>query len=62
MRIKLTPEQTDEVVVGELAEQIQRGLHEKDGSLYRSLHVVLAYYSIPGKFMEGAYDTVENDD
>jgi hypothetical protein len=44
----------DELLCGELKYALDdSGL---DPALVRSLHVVIAYFSVPGTHMEGAYD------
>ena len=52
----------DEFMRDELDELLEYCLDDKapkdwqDDALIRSIHVVRAYYSVPGTYMEGAYD------
>ena len=47
------PEALEELVVDELRFNLDIC---EDPALARALHVVIAHYSIPGTYMEGAYD------
>jgi len=55
----------DEFMRQELDDLIEYCLDDKapkdwhDDALIRSIHVVRAYYSVPGTYMEGAYDAEE---
>lgn len=55
----------DEFIREELDDVIEYCLDDKapkdwqDDALIRSIHVVRAYYSVPGTYMEGAYDAEE---
>jgi len=42
----------DQLMVGELSQHFEG----QDEALIRALHTVIAYYSVPGTYMEGAYD------
>ena len=56
--ITLTQDQIESVVREDLVDCL--GLAEQDEddpALIRALHVVIAYYSVPGTYMEGAYDS-----
>lgn len=50
----------DDIVVQDLKSQLlmlSEDLPElKDRALISALHTVIAYYSVPGTYMEGAYD------
>ena len=58
----ITSEGLDKIVTEELDAAIEMAMDEKapnyweDDALLRSLHVVRAYFSVPGTYMEGAYD------
>lgn len=58
----LTDEAIHSIVLKELDDAIEMAMDEKapnyweDDALLRSLHVVRAYFSVPGTYMEGAYD------
>lgn len=51
----LTPEGVDEIMLEQLDDAISAQV-VTDDALLRSLHVVRAYFSVPGTYMEGAYD------
>lgn len=61
-RAYLTHEAAESVVLQELDYAIECAMDEvapnywQDDALIRSLHVVRAYFSVPGTYMEGAYD------
>jgi len=62
MREYITSEGLDKIVLEELDAAIEMAMDEvapnywQDDALLRSLHVVRAYFSVPGTYMEGAYD------
>ena len=48
----------DEMLDQLMVEELKYALEdiEKDRALTGALHTVIAYYSVPGTYMEGAYD------
>lgn len=50
----LKDEFVDELITNELKWQLENG--DMDNSLISAIHTVIAYYSVPGTYMEGAYD------
>lgn len=40
----------------QLLSALEDAVKNHDPALARALHVVIAYYSVPGQYMEGAYD------
>lgn len=62
IREYLTNEAIDKFMLEELDNALENALDQKapkhweDDALIRSLHVVRAFYSVPGTYMEGAYD------
>jgi hypothetical protein len=49
----------DDIILQDLLEQsamLEQDGTEQDAALARALHVVIAFYSVPGTYMEGAYD------
>lgn len=62
IREYLTDKAIDEFMLEELDNALENALDQKapkhwqDDALIRSLHVVRAFYSVPGTYMEGAYD------
>jgi len=49
----------DDIILQDLLEQLamlEQDGSEQDATLVRALHVVIAFYSVPGTYMEGAYD------
>jgi len=49
----------DEFVDQLIAEELKWQLENSDGmddSLISAMHTVISYYSVPGTYMEGAYD------
>ncbi len=55
MKIEITEKSRDRLVRECLKDTLQY-CHADDAALERALHVVIAYYSVPGSYMEGAYD------
>ena len=51
----LKDEFVDELISGELKWQLENS-DCMDDSLISAMHTVIAYYSVPGTYMEGAYD------
>ena len=49
-------EAIDKIMTEELDVAIELAVSERDEALLGSLHRVRAYYSIPGAYLEGAYD------
>jgi hypothetical protein len=47
----------DELVLWELNNMLKDA---KDSAVISSLHVVIAYCSVPGTYMEGAYDSTDD--
>ena len=58
----ITIEGIDEIMLEQLDAAIEMAMDEvapnywEDDALIRSLHVVRAFFSVPGTYMEGAYD------
>ena len=58
----ITIEAIDEIMLEQIDAAIEVAMDEvapnywQDDALLRSLHVVRAYFSVPGTYMEGAYD------
>lgn len=58
----ITIEAIDEIMLEQIDAAIEMAMDEvapnywQDDALLRSLHVVRAYFSVPGTYMEGAYD------
>ena len=50
----LKDEFVDELIAGELKWQLENA--SLDVPIQDAMHRVIAYYSIPGTYMEGAYD------
>lgn len=50
-------QELDDVIEYCLDDKAPKDWH--DDALIRSIHVVRAYYSVPGTYMEGAYDAEE---
>ena len=50
----LKDEFVDQLITEELKWQLENG--DMDNSLMSAMHTVIAYYSVPGTYMEGAYD------
>ena len=50
----LKDEFVDELITDELKWQLNNS--DMDASLENAMHTVIAYYSVPGTYMEGAYD------
>lgn len=49
----------DDIILQDLLEQsamLKQDGTEQDAALASALHVVIAFYSVPGTYMEGAYD------
>ena len=44
------------LLLQELKSDLVTARENQDGPLERSLHIVIAYYSVPGTYMEGIYD------
>jgi hypothetical protein len=57
MNIELTPEQEDMVVLQVLIATLHLDEYTGDDALSRAMNVVLAYYSVPGTWKEGMYDS-----
>ena len=55
MKIELTEKARTDIVKQCLIDDLEC-CHADDEALERALHVVIAYYSVPGTYMEGAYD------
>ena len=51
----LRVEFVDELIADELKWQLENS-DCMDDSLISAMHTVIAYYSVPGTYMEGAYD------
>jgi len=51
----LRDEFVDELIADELKWQLENN-NEIDQPLENALHMVIAYFSVPGTYMEGAYD------
>lgn len=49
-------ELVDELIAGELKWQLENDAMI-DPPLQNALHMVIAYFSVPGTYMEGAYDS-----
>lgn len=50
----LKDEFVDQLITEELKWQLENS--DMDNSLMSAMHTVIAYYSVPGTYMEGAYD------
>jgi hypothetical protein len=64
MRIEFNYDQIEEIVREALKESLRLLENHSEGSyvLCDSLHRVIAYYSVPGEYLDGVYDdTSEND-
>lgn len=51
----LKDEFVDELIAGELKWQLENS-DQIDPPLQNAMHMVIAYFSVPGTYMEGAYD------
>ena len=51
----LKDEFVDELIAGELKWQLENS-DQIDQPLQNAMHMVIAYFSVPGTYMEGAYD------
>ena len=47
----------DELVREDLLESLQFAKENRDQALVNALHTVIAYYSVPGTYREGSYDS-----
>jgi len=45
----------DQLIADELKWQLENG--DMDRAIESAMHTVIAYYSVPGTYMEGAYDS-----
>lgn len=52
----LKDELVDELIASELKWQLENS-DQIDQPLENALHMVIAYFSVPGTYMEGAYDS-----
>jgi len=50
------PDFEEKFVRQHLLQSLNQAEEYHDMALVNSLHVVIAYYSVPGEYMEGAYD------
>lgn len=46
----------DHIIRSELLESLEIAIENGDEALVRALHTVIAHFSVPGTYMEGAYD------
>jgi len=57
MKLLLTEDQEDDVVLAALKKCLQRTGIEFDSVLLRSFNHVIAYYSVPDEWEDGVYDS-----
>ena len=53
--VELTPAAVESLVVEDLKWSLT--LIDDDSALEGALHTVIAWYSVPGEYLEGAYDS-----
>ncbi len=62
MKVEITAEGADDTVVKVLTELVHyygriETYEEADPDLIEAMHMVIAYFSVPGEYMDGLYDS-----